>query len=249
MRLIIFLAIFSLSISMVRAQDAAVKTEDSVDGPSLSTDEEKTSYALGTQIGASFKRDEISLKPDQFLAGVRDSFEGNDLKLPQDEVMAMMQALQMKLQAKAMADQESAEEESAELGPKNKAAGEAFLAENGKKDGVKTTESGLQYEVLTEGTGEKPTAADTVKVHYHGTLIDGTVFDSSVERGTPATFPLGGVIRGWTEGLQLMPVGSKYRLFVPYDLAYGEQARSGEIGPYSALVFDVELLEIVEGNN
>jgi FKBP-type peptidyl-prolyl cis-trans isomerase len=249
MRLILFLGIFPLFLPMVFAQDAAVKTEGKNAGPSLSTDDEKTSYALGMQSGASLKRDGIELEGDQFLAGVTDAFEGNDPQMTMDEVAGVMQALQGKLQAKAMEDQAEAETAVAELGPKNKAAGEAFLAANGEKEGVKTMESGLQYEVLTEGTGAKPTAADTVKVHYHGTLIDGTVFDSSVERGDPTTFPLGGVIRGWTEGLQLMPVGSKYRLFVPYDLAYGEQARSAEIGPFSTLVFDVELLEIVDGNN
>jgi FKBP-type peptidyl-prolyl cis-trans isomerase len=240
MRLVILLGICSLLLPMARAQDAS-------GGISLATDDEKTSYALGTQIGASFKRDEIVLQADQFMAGLTDSFDDKEFKMTEEEVMAMMQALQVKLQAKAMADQEEAAGEAAAVGPENKAAGEAFLAENGKKEGVKTTESGLQYEVLTEGSGAKPTPADTVKVHYHGTLIDGTVFDSSVERGAPATFPLGGVIRGWTEGLQLMPVGSKYRLYVPYDLAYGEQARSAEIGPFSTLVFDVELLEIMDG--
>ena len=128
-------------------------------------------------------------------------------------------------------------------GEQNKAAGEAFLAENGERDGVVTTESGLQYEVLVPGDGEKPTLDDTVTTHYHGTLIDGEIFDSSVDRGQPASFPVGGVISGWTEALQLMPVGSKWRLYVPAELAYGPQQR-GSIPPNSTLIFDVELLEI-----
>ena len=126
------------------------------------------------------------------------------------------------------------------------AEGEAFLAENAKREGVSVTESGLQYEVVTMGEGEKPTAESKVKVHYHGTLIDGTVFDSSVQRGEPIEFPLNGVIKGWTEGLQLMPVGSKFILYIPYQLAYGEQGAGELIGPYEALIFEVELLEIVE---
>ena len=132
---------------------------------------------------------------------------------------------------------------------KNKALsaeGEAFLAENAKREGVFVTESGLQYEVVTMGEGEKPTAESTVKVHYHGTLIDGTVFDSSVQRGEPIEFPLGGVIKGWTEGLQLMPVGSKFILYIPYQLAYGERGAGELIAPYSALIFEVELLDIVK---
>jgi FKBP-type peptidyl-prolyl cis-trans isomerase FklB len=124
-------------------------------------------------------------------------------------------------------------------------AGEAFLAENAKKAGVIVTASGLQYEVLTQGDGEKPSRASTVRTHYHGTLIDGTVFDSSYNRGQPAEFPVGGVIAGWTEALQLMPVGSKYRLYIPHQLAYGERGAGASIAPFSALVFDVELLAIV----
>ncbi len=123
--------------------------------------------------------------------------------------------------------------------------GEAYLAENAKRDEITVTASGLQYEILTEGNGDKPTASDTVRTHYHGTLIDGTVFDSSVDRGQPAEFPVNGVIAGWTEALQLMPKGSKWRLHIPYNLAYGERGAGGAIGPYAALVFDVELLDII----
>ena len=134
----------------------------------------------------------------------------------------------------------------AEQATKNKAEGDKFLAANKTKPGVKTTASGLQYSVVKEGTGKKPTAESTVKVHYTGTLLDGTKFDSSVDRGEPAQFPLNGVIAGWTEGLQLMSVGSKYKFFIPYDLAYGERGAGADIKPYSALVFEVELLEILK---
>ena len=132
-----------------------------------------------------------------------------------------------------------------ELGKVAAEAGEKFLAENAEKDGIVVTESGLQYEIITEGSGEKPSAESTVSTHYHGTLIDGTVFDSSVERGQPAQFPVNRVIAGWTEALQMMPVGSKWRLYIPHNLAYGPQGSGGAIAPYSALIFDVELLEIV----
>ncbi|MEM8954924.1 MAG: FKBP-type peptidyl-prolyl cis-trans isomerase [Verrucomicrobiota bacterium] len=236
-RIIALIGVFS-----VLGGAMSIQGQEGDAGAALTTDEEKTSYALGLQIGASFKRDGIELKDEQFLAGVTDSYEGKEPQISQEDMMAVMQALQAKMQAKAMEAQAAA----AAAGPENQAAGQAFLDENSKKEGVTTTESGLQYEVLETGDGEKPTAANTVKVHYHGTLIDGTVFDSSVERGQPTTFPLGGVIPGWTEGLQLMPVGSKYRLYVPSDLAYGERSPSPTIGPNSTLIFDVELLEIVE---
>ncbi|MEM7145128.1 MAG: FKBP-type peptidyl-prolyl cis-trans isomerase [Verrucomicrobiota bacterium] len=236
-RVIALIGVFS-----VVAGGMSIQAQEGEGGVALTTDEEKTSYSLGLQIGASFKRDGIELKDDQFLAGVVDSYEGKDPQISSEEMMRVMQALQQQMQAKAMEAQAAA----AAAGPENAAAGAAFLDENAKKDGVTTTESGLQYEVIEAGDGAKPTAADTVKVHYHGTLIDGTVFDSSVERGEPTTFPLGGVIPGWTEGLQLMPVGSKYRLYVPSDLAYGERSPSPKIGPNSTLIFDVELLEIVQ---
>ena len=173
-----------------------------------------------------------NLDEKAFLDGVAAHFSGqtyDDLEARSQQAMAYIQRVR----------QEAALKE----GQENKAAGEAFLAENGARDGVITTDSGLQYEVLVTGDGEKPTLTDTVTTHYHGTLIDGEVFDSSVDRGQPATFPVSGVISGWTEALQLMPVGSKWRLYVPADLAYGPQPR-GSIPPNSTLIFDVELLEI-----
>jgi FKBP-type peptidyl-prolyl cis-trans isomerase FklB len=150
--------------------------------------------------------------------------------------------MQSKQQAKMLEEQK----EMAAAAGKYKEEGKKYLAENGKRKGVATTASGLQYEVLKEGTGPKPAVTDSVNVHYHGTLIDGKVFDSSVERGEPTSFPLQGVIRGWTEGLQLMPVGSKWRFHIPSDLAYGDQAQGDDIPPGSTLIFDVELLGIVK---
>jgi len=199
--------------------------------------EEKISYAIGTQIGSSLKNDDIAIVPEQFLSGVLDAIEGKDTKMTPEEMNATMMALQQELQKKQMEKATAAASENAE-------AGEKFLEENGKKEGVITTKSGLQYKVLEEGDGKKPTAADTITAHYHGTLIDGTVFDSSVDRGQPAQFPVGRVIAGWTEALQLMPVGSKWRLFIPSDLAYGERGAGNDIGPNAALIFDVELLSI-----
>jgi FKBP-type peptidyl-prolyl cis-trans isomerase len=165
--------------------------------------------------------------------GITDAFAGLEPKLTEEQVTAAMQAFQAAMEAKA-----------AERNAKNKRDGEAYLVANKKKEGVVTLPSGLQYKVIKKGNGAKPKATDTVRTHYHGTLISGEVFDSSVERGEPATFAVGGVIRGWTEALQLMPVGSKWRLFVPAALAYGPQARGAAIGPNSTLIFEIELLAI-----
>jgi FKBP-type peptidyl-prolyl cis-trans isomerase FkpA/FKBP-type peptidyl-prolyl cis-trans isomerase FklB len=173
------------------------------------------------------------------VRGLRDAIAGGEMQMTDEEANTVKQAFMQSMQAKAT-------EERTAAATKNRTDGEAFLAANRSKSGVQTTESGLQYQVMTQGTGEKPGPTSKVKVHYVGTLIDGTKFDSSIDRGTPAEFALNGVIKGWTEALQLMPVGSKYKLFVPSDLAYGEQGTPGPIGPNSTLIFEVELLEIVE---
>ncbi|RJG51364.1 FKBP-type peptidyl-prolyl cis-trans isomerase [Motilimonas pumila] len=197
--------------------------------------EAKVSYGIGRQLGEQLAANPFDgLVIEAVQEGVADAFGGQASQV--DE-----QALGEAFQIIAAQIQEKQAEQAKELSKE----GEAFLAENAKKDGVVVTESGLQYEVITQGTGEKPTAASTVRTHYHGQLIDGTVFDSSVQRGEPAEFPVNGVIAGWTEALQLMPVGSKYKLTIPYSLAYGERGAGGAIGPYSTLVFEVELLEIV----
>jgi FKBP-type peptidyl-prolyl cis-trans isomerase FklB len=163
------------------------------------------------------------------------------MQMSEEDIMSALQAYQQKQMAVR-------QEESQQVGEKNQAEAEVFFAENGKVDGVKSTESGLQYQVLVEGKGAMPTAEDTVEVHYHGTLLDGTVFDSSYQRGETVSFPVGGVIPGWTEALQMMPVGSKWKLFIPPTLAYGAGGAGQMIGPNSALVFDVELINIVSAD-
>lgn len=193
---------------------------------------EKISYALGMVIGHNLKGMGIDgLNSQEFTQAVLDVLAGNKTQLTDAEAQQKVTAF---LRAK--------EEEAGKMARK---AGEDFLAENAKKEGVVVLPSGLQYTVLTEGTGRKPKATDNVKCHYEGTLTDGTVFDSSYRRGEPATFPLNGVIAGWTEGVQLMAEGAKYRFFIPYHLAYGERGAGQSIPPYAALVFDVELLEVL----
>jgi FKBP-type peptidyl-prolyl cis-trans isomerase len=186
-----------------------------------------------------FNDSTIEANIEIFRKGLIEGIQQKTTHMTIEEATTYMDNLFAKIQEKQAQKQ-------AELNKKLAAKGEAFLAENAKREGVIVTESGLQYEVLKMGNGEKPTAESTVKVHYHGTLIDGTVFDSSVQRGEPIEFPLNGVIKGWTEGLQLMPVGSKFILYIPYQLAYGERGAGQHIGPCEALIFEVELLEIVK---
>lgn len=202
----------------------------------LQTDEQKVSYGIGLMEGKRFKQD-FNVDVDAFTAGLKASTSGEKALMTEDEIKTTIQAFGQKLMAKR-------EEEQKALGEKNKTASAAFMTENGKKEGIKTTASGLQYKVVTEGKGAKPKADDTVEVNYKGTLIDGTEFDSSYKRGQPVTFPVNGVIPGWTEALQLMPVGSKFELFIPSDLAYGPGGTGGVIGPNQALIFEVELLDI-----
>jgi FKBP-type peptidyl-prolyl cis-trans isomerase len=198
--------------------------------------EERGSYALGFSAGQTLTAQGGEIDVDQLVAGLRDAFAGEEGHLTAEEIQTTMMEYQQAMAA-------AAEGRLAEEGAANKAAGDAFLAENADKPGVTVLDSGLQYEVLEEGDGASPLATDQVTVHYHGTLIDGRVFDSSVDRGTPATFALNGVISGWTEGVQLMKVGSKYRFFIPGELGYGPGGQ-GVIGPNSTLVFEVELLAI-----
>lgn len=200
---------------------------------------QKFSYAIGVNLGKQLHavKDEIDVKALE--AGILDAADDKTLKLDDKARQEVVRAVASKVQ------QKQAEERQA-LGEKNKADGEKFLADNGKREGVKTTASGLQYEVMQEGTGASPTAQDQVKVNYKGTLIDGTVFDSSYDRGEPVTFRLNSVIPGWTEGLQLMKVGGKYKLFIPAELAYGDRGAGDKIGPDATLVFEIELLDIVK---
>lgn len=199
---------------------------------------DKLSYALGIGIGsqlAGMGAKELNI--DDFAQAIKDVISGSELKVDNAEAQTLVQNFFQEQEAKQQAA-------AAEAGKAAKAAGEAFLAENGKKDGVVTLPSGLQYQVLKEGNGKKPSATDQVVCHYEGTLIDGTVFDSSYQRNQPATFGLNQVILGWTEGVQLMQEGAKYRFFIPYNLAYGERGAGAQIPPFAALVFDVELIEV-----
>lgn len=196
--------------------------------------EDRVSYAYGLVVAKDLTSRGLKINKDQFMAAFSTVLEDGKPLLSQDEISKTFKENQL------IMDEQNANGADKE----NLLTGKKFLSENAKKDGVKETASGLQYKVIKQGDGAKPTAANTVKVHYHGTLIDGTVFDSSVDRGEPISFPLGRVIPGWTEGLQLMAIGSKYRLFIPYNLAYGDAGAGPKIKPYSALIFDVELLEI-----
>lgn len=199
---------------------------------------DRLSYALGLSMGNNFKSSGIqSIQVQDFADGVAAVYNGNQPKMSYDEAKTVIQEFFQSLQAK----QEEAAKAMAEL---NEKSGRDFLDRNGKREEVKITPSGLQYEVLEEGTGAQPTAKDTVKVHYTGKLIDGTVFDSSVERGEPATFGVTQVIPGWVEALQMMKAGAKWRLFIPSQLAYGPNGAGGVIGPNQTLIFDVELLEV-----
>jgi len=201
-----------------------------------STDDQKQSYSLGQSMGGSLKAADITVDSAYFNAGFYDAMDG-EKRMTQEEIQASLAALQQATQLAQAEKRNSAMQASLD-------ASAASLADNAAQEGIIVTESGLQYKVLTVGDGAMPTAEDTVTVHYEGRLFDGTVFDSSLERGEPATFPVGGVIAGWTEALQLMPVGSKWQLFIPADLAYGENGAGNVIQPNSALVFDVELLAI-----
>jgi FKBP-type peptidyl-prolyl cis-trans isomerase FklB len=204
----------------------------------LKTPKEKASYAIGMNIGKNLKRDSVEVDPAVLYRALKDAYVGNNLLLTDEEAKAALTALQAEVRAKEDAKLKAAAVE-------NKKTGEAFLAANKTKEGVVTLPSGLQYKIIKEGTGPKPTAEDTVLCHYRGTLVDNTEFDSSYKRGEPLKIPVGGVIKGWTEAIQLMPVGSKWQLYIPSDLAYGERGAPGSpIGPNSALVFDVELISI-----
>jgi FKBP-type peptidyl-prolyl cis-trans isomerase FklB len=221
---VVFASVLTLPISEEVAMTALYKTN-----------EELASYAIGRQVGEQLRAQPFpGLVPDALIAGLAMVLRGESCPYKEDQLRAALdeinrQAQRMqKQQANAMA-----------------AAGEQFLRQNALRDEVTVTDSGLQYEVVTQGTGKVPGADSTVRVHYHGTLVDGTVFDSSVQRGEPLEFGVNGVIRGWTEALQLMPEGSKWKLFIPHELAYGARGAGGVIGPYSTLVFEVELLSVV----
>jgi FKBP-type peptidyl-prolyl cis-trans isomerase FklB len=207
------------------------------DAPELKGDKERLSYSIGMDIGGNLKRQSVEVDPDLLAKGIKDSYGGGKTLLTEDEARQAITNFQQALMAKKA-------EAMRILAEKNKADGEKFLAENAKKEGVKTLASGLQYKEIAPGTGKSPKTSDTVTTHYKGTLVDGTEFDSSYKRGEPATFPVSGVIPGWTEALQLMKEGAKWQLFVPSGLAYGEQGAGQVIGPNATLIFEVELISI-----
>ena len=212
----------------------AVKSPDAME---LKTEKDKLSYAIGVNVGRSLQKDAVEVEANIVTQGLKDALAGGKTLITEDEAKALITALQTDLHKKQDQAMQAA-------GEANKKQGEAFLAANKAKDGVVTLPSGLQYKVLTEGKGPKPAPSDTVVCNYKGTLIDGTEFDSSYKRGQPATFPVGQVIKGWTEALQLMPVGSKWELFIPSEMAYGPRGPTPAIGANSTLIFEVELLSI-----
>lgn len=222
-------ALVMSSVSFAYAKDSAVKLE---------SPEQRLGYSIGTMFGSRMSQDFSDLDIKTFMAGFQDAFAGKEGQMTMDEVTQTIQSYQQEQMAKAQLEEEKAAEEA-------KAASAAWLKEKEAEDGVKKTESGLLYKVITEGKGDKPNASDTVEVDYEGSLIDGTVFDSSYQRGESISFPLNGVIAGWTEGLQLMTAGSKYELYIPADLAYGPGG-TGPIPPNAALKFVVELHNIVK---
>jgi FKBP-type peptidyl-prolyl cis-trans isomerase FklB len=216
-----------------KAQPSPAPTESP-----FKTSREKASYALGMNLGESLHRQSVDLDPAIFEQGLKDAMSGSKTLMTEEEARAALMQFQNEVRAQQA-------EKAKQAGEVNKKEGEAFLAANKTKPGVVVLPSGLQYKILTEGKGPKPTTSDSVVCNYRGTLVNGTEFDSSYKRGQPATFPVTGVIKGWTEALQLMPVGSKWQLFVPSELAYGDRGTpGGEIGPNSTLIFEVELLSI-----
>lgn len=213
---------------------------DSINAPGLNSEKDKVSYALGMSVGGNFKRQAIEIDETTFDKGFRDAYLGPTTLLTEEQVKTIFTAFQNEMRQKQ-------QEKARVAAETNKKEGDAFLEANKSKEGVVVLPSGLQYKILAAGTGPKPASTDTVNCNYRGTLIDGTEFDSTAKHGNqPATFPVTGVIKGWTEALELMPVGSKWQLFVPSDLAYGERGASGVIGPNATLIFEVELLSIKE---
>jgi FKBP-type peptidyl-prolyl cis-trans isomerase FklB len=233
----IAMLISGMAVAEQPAKPDSAATESSTP-PALDTDAAKASYAIGANVGKSLRNDEIEIDPAAFVRGLRDGMSGGKMLMTDEEVMAALVKLKQDSRAKREAHLR-------ELSADNEKKGAAFLAANKTKDGVVTLPSGLQYKVVKQGDGPTPTLHDTVVCNYRGTLVDGTEFDSSYKRGQPATFPVSGVIKGWSEILQRMPVGSTYQVFIPSDLAYGERAPAS-IGPNSTLIFDIELLSIKE---
>jgi FKBP-type peptidyl-prolyl cis-trans isomerase FklB len=224
----------SLAVSLVLMAAGCGAGEKKIE---LNDQKAKISYGIGMSLGTDFKAQGIEIDPEVMVQAIKDVTSGGKTLMTEEEVRKVITDFQKELAAKQ-------EAKAKEGGIKNQKDGEAFLVENSKKEGVVTLPSGLQYKVVKKGTGKKPGPTDGVTVHYKGTLIDGTEFDSSYKRGEPVSFPVGGVIPGWTEALQLMEEGSKWQLFIPAKLAYGERGAGAQIGPNSTLIFEVELLKV-----
>lgn len=228
----------TLAIAVIGLTMSGCNEEKATDtAKEMTTPQEKLGYSIGLQIGAQLAANKEAMNVDALTLGIKDAVENRTPRLSKEEMQATKTAFQQKMQAKA-------QKEMMKIAEKNLAEGEKFLAENKAKEGVTTLASGLQYKIIKKGTGAIPTAEDTVVTDYTGKLINGQVFDSSIQRGQPATFPVKGVISGWTEALQLMPVGSKWELYIPAKLAYGERGAGQMIAPNSALIFEIELLDI-----
>src|SRR5579862_1500288 len=224
-----------------KSGQAAAKKPDTFE---LKTDKDKASYAIGMNIAQTLKKQGDMFDASIVERGLKDALAGDKTLITEDEAKAVLTSLQVAMRQKMEEEHKKQQEQMQQMAETNKKDGDAFLAENKAKAGVVTLPSGLQYKILSEGTGPKPAATDSVVCNYKGTLLDGTEFDSSAKHGGPATFPVSGVIKGWTEALQLMPVGSKWQLFVPSDLAYGQRGAGGGIAPNSTLIFEVELVSI-----
>jgi FKBP-type peptidyl-prolyl cis-trans isomerase FklB len=220
------------AVSMI-ATSALLTTNVLAEDAALSTDNQKFSYGIGLQIGQSIARQNVQVDQDALILAIQDALNGKEPRVALDELKRVMEAEEKKIAAKQTASSD-----------KNLEIGQAFMVENKKLDGIKTTASGLQYRVITAGSGASPKTTDTVTVHYRGTLIDGNEFDSSYKREQPATFPLNGVIKGWQEALPMMKQGGKWEIFVPSELAYGPKGAGGAIGPNETLIFEIELLKI-----
>ena len=237
-----YLRLFAVMIMLTSLAGCTPEEASSASELKLDTPKNRISYTIGVNIGQDFKSQNMDVDPDLLLMGLKDTLSGKELQLTEEEMVQEIQNFQQEMQAKMAAEMEVKAAE-------NKAAGEAFLAENAKQEGVVVTESGLQYKIIEPGQGDSPGPADVATVHYRGTLIDGTQFDSSYDRGQPASFPVGGVIPGWSEALQLMKPGAKWQLSIPAELAYGERGAGQDIGPNSTLLFDVELISVEQGAN
>lgn len=239
------LNLLSLTVTLAFAALANAQEASTPAGPATKSGppldpaalKDKVSYFYGADVARSFQDNKVDISMESFLQGLKDTVDKKPSKYTNEELEAAMNQFAQAMVAKQQKD-------TTEAAQKNSVESDKFLAANAKRDGVTTTASGLQYEIIKKGDGAKPAASDTVTVHYHGTLVNGKVFDSSVDRKEPATFPVGGVIPGWVEALQLMPLGSKWKLFIPSKLAYGDRGAGPEIGPGSALIFEVELLKI-----